>query len=56
MGSGLAILPDKDHRVIVGQGDSLAAKAGQRPGQINPAYRRVDIVLNARLVLTLRAQ
>jgi outer membrane protein OmpA-like peptidoglycan-associated protein len=39
-----------------GQGEALAAAYGLKPGEINADYRRVDVVLNARLILTLKGE
>jgi outer membrane protein OmpA-like peptidoglycan-associated protein len=39
-----------------GRGESLAEKDGRPDGERNPKYRRVDVILNARLVLTLKAE
>lgn len=42
--------------VVAGQGENEALKAGEPDNKRNPKYRRVDIILNGRLVLTLKAQ
>jgi outer membrane protein OmpA-like peptidoglycan-associated protein len=42
--------------IVVGKGENEALKAGERDNTRNPTYRRVDIILNGRLVLTLKAQ
>lgn len=39
-----------------GMGESEATAAGRPDGERNPKYRRVDVILDARLVLTLNAQ
>ncbi len=41
---------------IVGRGESEAKKDGRPDGEVNPHYRRVDVFLNTRLILRLRAQ
>ena len=40
----------------VGKADDEAIRDSRPPKEINPSYRRVDVILNARLVLTLKAQ
>jgi outer membrane protein OmpA-like peptidoglycan-associated protein len=54
LGGQLAI---SDNQIVPkGEGDALAAKENRPPKEVNPNYRRVDIILNSRLVLTLKAQ
>lgn len=48
-------IPDSNVHVA-GLGEELATKDGRPDGEIYPKYRRVDIILNGRLVLTLSAQ
>jgi outer membrane protein OmpA-like peptidoglycan-associated protein len=55
------ILDDKraisDGQIVTkGEGDTLAVKDNRPPKEVNPKYRRVDVILNSRLVLTLKAQ
>ena len=52
VGDDLAILPDREHLLTIGKGQNEAEKDANA---INPERRRVDVVLNSRLVLTLRA-
>jgi outer membrane protein OmpA-like peptidoglycan-associated protein len=54
LGGQLAI---SDGQIVPkGEGDALAAKENRPFKEVNPNYRRVDIILNSRLVLTLKAQ
>jgi outer membrane protein OmpA-like peptidoglycan-associated protein len=48
-------IPEANIRAT-GKGEELATKDGRQDGEVNPTYRRVDIILNGRLVLTLSAQ
>ena len=42
--------------VALGKGEAEAKRDNRPENEVNPKYRRVDIVLNARLVLSLKAQ
>jgi outer membrane protein OmpA-like peptidoglycan-associated protein len=42
--------------IASGKGEELATKEGRPDKEVNPRYRRVDIILNGRLVLTLSVQ
>jgi flagellar motor protein MotB len=52
VGDDLAIPDDREHLLRTGKGQEEAEKDANA---INPERRRVDIVLNSRLVLTMRA-
>jgi outer membrane protein OmpA-like peptidoglycan-associated protein len=39
----------------LGHGEREAKKDRRPDDEVNPKYRRVDVILNARLVLTLKA-
>ncbi|MBI4523810.1 MAG: OmpA family protein [Deltaproteobacteria bacterium] len=42
--------------VLSGKGESEAKRDNRPENEVNPKYRRVDIILNSRLVLTLKAE
>ena len=56
LGDKLAIPSDPSHTEVSGKGETEAERDGRPDNENNPKYRRTDIILNGRLVLTLRAQ
>jgi subtilisin family serine protease/outer membrane protein OmpA-like peptidoglycan-associated protein len=54
LGTKLAI--PLSHTQVSGKGETEAERDGRPDNERNPKYRRADVILNARLVLTLRAQ
>ena len=56
LGSKLAIPSAPPHTEVSGKGETEAERDGRPDNERNPKYRRTDIILNGRLVLTLRAQ
>lgn len=46
----------KDNEIVKGEGEALAAKETNCKPEFNSFYRRVDIILNRRLVLTLKTK
>lgn len=54
LGARLAI--DPANTVLSGKGETDAIRDNRPDGEINPNYRRVDVILNGRLVLVLGAK
>jgi outer membrane protein OmpA-like peptidoglycan-associated protein len=45
-----------EHIALVGMGEKEAINAGDRDERANPEWRKVEVILNSRLVVTLRGE